>query len=79
MSDHADHVLLEYMPAHLAASHEAAGNWGRYPDNGAVRIVMRRDDADAEVKGDIYGYARVVRDVPEPEAQRLGVCDEISY
>lgn len=30
-------VTVEWMPEHLRASHEAAGNWGSYPHNGAER------------------------------------------
>lgn len=31
-------VTVEWMPEHLRSSHEAAGNWGRWPANGAVRL-----------------------------------------
>ncbi len=33
-----DLVTIEWMPEHLRASHEAAGNWGSYPANGAKRL-----------------------------------------
>lgn len=33
-----DLVTVEWMPEHLRASHEAAGNWGVYPYNGAERL-----------------------------------------
>lgn len=33
-----DLVIVEWMPEHLRASHEAAGNWGEYPYNGAQRL-----------------------------------------
>lgn len=33
-----DLVTVEWMPEHLRASHEAAGNWGEYPYNGAERL-----------------------------------------
>jgi len=33
-----DTVLIDYMPDHLRASHEAAGNRGRYPCNGSSRL-----------------------------------------
>lgn len=36
--------LYEVMPAHLVASHEAAGNWGCYPCNGAMRLLLPCDD-----------------------------------
>lgn len=31
-------VLVEYMPVHFRASHEASGNIGVYPGNGALRL-----------------------------------------
>jgi hypothetical protein len=37
--EESDLVLVETMPEHLRASHEAAGNHGVYPHNGAERIV----------------------------------------
>jgi len=33
-------VVVETMPRHLRASHEAAGNRGRWPHNGARREVL---------------------------------------
>ena len=39
-------VVVEFMPEHLRASHEAAGNAGIYPHNGAVRIRCERSCAD---------------------------------
>ena len=33
-----DAVVVEWMPEYLRASHEAAGNSGRYPANGALRL-----------------------------------------
>lgn len=33
-----DLVVVEWMPEHLRSSHEAAGNWGVYPYNGAERL-----------------------------------------
>jgi hypothetical protein len=43
----ADLVLVEVMPAHLRASHEAAGNAGSYPANGAVRFLVGRKAAES--------------------------------
>lgn len=53
-------VLIETMPRYLRASHEAAGNAGCYPHNGAVRAVTTTVAADALVAGD--PWSRVVRD-----------------
>lgn len=39
-------VVVEYMPPEHRASHEAAGNAGVYPHNGAVRIRCERSCAD---------------------------------
>jgi len=41
-----DTVVVEYMPAYLRASHEAAKNHGSYPANGAVRVRVERSCAD---------------------------------
>jgi hypothetical protein len=43
----ADTVHLEWMPAYLRASHQAAGNAGIYPHNGAVRVRVSPDCAAA--------------------------------
>ena len=33
-------ATVEFMPEHLRASHEAAGNRGSYPCNGALRVLV---------------------------------------
>jgi hypothetical protein len=53
-------VLLQTMPDHLRASHRAAGNWGFYPHNGAVRVRMAPTDALMGVWDDPDGYATIV-------------------
>jgi hypothetical protein len=53
-------VLVEYMPDEHKASHRAAGNWGTWPYNGAVRERMKREDADEIVQADEDGYARII-------------------
>lgn len=55
-----DMVTLETMPEHLCASHRAAGNWGTYPANGAVRERMSRSEAEWEIEHDDDGYAHIV-------------------
>lgn len=45
-------VEVETMPAYLRASHEAAGNSGRWPGNGATRSKMSRDDALGAIEAD---------------------------
>ena len=57
-----DMVTLESMPEHLCASHRAAGNWGQYPVNGAIRERMTRADAEWEIEHDEDGYAHIVPD-----------------
>lgn len=37
------YTLIEYMPAQHRESHLAAGNDGRYPHNGAVRVYVEGD------------------------------------
>ena len=48
----ADAVTVEYMPEWLRASHEAAGNRGAYPANGAVRIRVTPECAELMTKTD---------------------------
>lgn len=45
-------VIVEVMPEHLRASHEAAGNRGVYPHNGAVRLRVEQSCADRMVEHD---------------------------
>jgi hypothetical protein len=40
-----DTVVVEWMPTHLRESHRAAGNWGIYPMNGALRLRVHPDCA----------------------------------
>lgn len=61
----AEYVLVETMPDHLCDSHRAAGNWGRYPANGAERSVMTRHEAEEVVADDEDGYAHIVRSLVE--------------
>lgn len=37
------YTLIEYMPVQHRVSHTAAGNDGRYPHNGAVRVYVEGD------------------------------------
>ena len=53
-------VVVETMPEYLRESHRAAGNWGRYPANGAERHRVTRAEAEQIVEADTYGYARIV-------------------
>jgi hypothetical protein len=43
-------VRVDVMPVHLRASHEAAGNSGRYPANGSRRLRVHSDCADRLVE-----------------------------
>lgn len=56
----ADLVLVERMPLHLRASHDAARNRGVHPHNGSERVLMHRADADALVADD-GEWTRVLR------------------
>lgn len=50
-----DLVVVEWMPRWLRASHEAAGNSGSYPANGAHRYAVSRDlAAGASAPPQIY-------------------------
>lgn len=53
-------VTVETMPDHLRESHRAAGNWGRYPGNGAIRSQVMRFEAEEMVAADPDGYASIV-------------------
>ena len=55
------YALIEYMPAHLRASHEAARNSGTYPHNGAVRCYV---PADLVAEIDVTWTAVVADSVP---------------
>lgn len=56
-------VCVETMPEYLRESHRAAGNWGRYPGNGAERTWVSPSEASAIVAADADGYAHVVRTI----------------
>lgn len=45
-------VTVEHMPEHLRASHVAAGNRGRHPHNGSVRLQLHPECAVTLVDGD---------------------------
>ena len=45
-------MVVEFMPEHLRASHEAAGNSGSYPGNGAVRVRVEASCAALMAKTD---------------------------
>jgi hypothetical protein len=70
-------TLIETMPAHLVGSHRAAGNWGDYPANGAVRAVVV---CGAAVAADCYlahnGYDHVMRPATAADVARYGILDE---
>lgn len=40
-------VNVEWMPEHLRASHEAAGNRGSYPHNGSQHLTLNRECAES--------------------------------
>ncbi len=54
-----DLVGVEWMPRWLRASHEAAGNSGSYPANGAHRYAVSRDLA-AEMVDDSPEWAAIL-------------------
>lgn len=51
-----DPVVVEQMPTQHRSSHEAAGNWGVYPANGATRTVMSREAAEELCEDDDYDH-----------------------
>ena len=55
-----DMVVVEFMPAFLRASHEAAGgNGGSYPANGAERIAVEHSCAECILETE-EGWAKIV-------------------
>lgn len=44
-------VTVEYMPEHLRSQHQAAGNSGSYPYNGAMRVTVSATCADRLLNG----------------------------
>lgn len=56
-------VVVEYMPEYLRASHQAAGNAGLYPANGAVRVRVERYCAELLLSNeDERDWAQIVGD-----------------
>ena len=69
-----DLVVLETMPEHLRASHEAARNRGEYPHNGAQRVIMDRANAKSWDDGD---WTVIVRPATERDLEQYGYAVEI--
>lgn len=51
-------MVVEWMPYHLRASHEAAGNRGEYPGNGALRLLCCIQCGTAMLENE-QGWARM--------------------
>lgn len=73
-------TLIEFIPVHLRASHEAAGNSGSYPLNGAERAYV---DSTSFIPGDLHPrWAEVIEDgiaaadVPEGEPVLMDLPDD---
>lgn len=65
-------ALLETMPDQHRASHRAAGNWGRYPHNGATRQWVLTEDAEEVVESDTDEYAAIVKTLPAVKIAERG-------
>lgn len=63
-----DMVVIEWMPEDLRQSHEAAGNCGRYPANGAVRAAVARSCAELILEED-GDWAEIVQADPVQYAE----------
>ena len=72
------YVVVEHMPESWRESHRAARNWGQYPSNGAVRVVMAREDADELIGRDIDGYDCILRDATISDLSRYGRLNNLS-
>lgn len=66
-------VIVEYMPECWRESHRAAGNVGRYPHNGALRVAAEASCARLQVADDPE-WSRIVR--PAREADALEEVDD---
>ena len=66
-------VLVETMPEDLRESHEAAGNSGCYPHNGAVRCMMPVAAARAAVKAD-PDWTEIIRSARRGDRWDYGVA-----
>ena len=65
----ATHVVVEHMSAAWRESHRG-GDWGQYPYNGAVRVLMTREDAEELVEADSDEYDRILRDATVSDMTR---------
>jgi len=64
-------IVVEWMPEHLRASHEAAGNSGCWPHNGSERIAVKRSCADLLMEDDEEEWAQTLPDLdPATYAER---------
>ena len=63
-------LLIETMPAHLVASHKAAGNFGVFPANGAERSLVDAADVDTYLTDNSYDH--VVRVATARDVERYG-------
>lgn len=79
LADLRHYVLVETIPASDRVSHEAAGNAGVYPHNGARRVLMHRVDAEEFVEGD-GGWSRIIRKArPEDDGVYDVILDASSF
>lgn len=69
-----DLVVVESMPEHFRASHEAAGNSGSYPHNGAERVLMDRGNAEHFTDG---AWVSVLRAATDSDLSRYEYVAEI--
>jgi len=53
-------TIVEVMPNHLRNVHRISQDWGVYPHNGAERLHVSYDCAEAIIEGDEDGYAHEV-------------------
>lgn len=61
--------IVEYMPDHLISSHVTAGNWGRYPCNGAEREEMTLTEAYDLIENDKHKYAHIIKRIQKMEVR----------
>lgn len=77
VGDVGDTVVVEWMPPYLRASHEAAGNSGVYPHNGAERLIVAASCAEWMSETEAGWIQIVESDTPEAAGGLTGVATDL--
>jgi hypothetical protein len=69
-------VVIEWMPKSIRSSHEAAGNSGRYPRNGSIRLAVHQDCA-ASIVDDDPDWSHIAQAPAEQYATQVAHKDDV--